>query len=163
MPTSNGFDTSAAPTGLELLLADREITQLLHAYCRHFDRNEPADVVALFTPDAVVDYGPDAPTTSSAAELQSSMARGLREVFAATSHHVTNVEINFIDAATATVESSLHAWHRYHGDAPDGWLWGRYLHTVVTTPDGWRISHLQLLSAGTIDFHRDHMHPLGRR
>lgn len=152
-----------APTGVDRLIAIQDITDVISAYCRHFDRNEPDEVAALFTADAVVDYGPDVPTTTSAAALRASMGAGLVEVFAATSHHVTNIEVSFLDGATASVESALFAWHRYRGPAPDGWLWGRYQHRMVATPAGWRISELTLLGAGAIDFHRDRTHPLGRR
>lgn len=144
-------------------LVDRQaITDLLSAYCRHFDRNQPDDLAALFTPDAVVDYGPDLPTTTSAQQLHVSVSRGLAEVFAATSHHVTNVEVAFDGPDAADVESALYAWHRYHDGSPDGWLWGRYAHRVVRRQDGWRIRSLRLTAAGSIDFHRQRMHPIGR-
>lgn len=151
------------PTGLERLEAIQAIEDVISAYCRHFDRNEPDEVAALFTPDAVVDYGPDVPTTTSVAAFRQSMGRGLAEVFAATSHHTTNTEVTFTDSATAEVESAMYAWQRFHGDQPDGWLWGRYQHTMVATRDGWKIASLRLLAAGHINFHRERTHPLGRR
>ena len=59
--------------------------------------------------------------------------------------------------------SYLYAWHRYADGSPDGELWGRYRHTFVRTDAGWRISELLLEAAGTVDFHRARMHPIGRR
>ena len=39
-------------------LADREeINSLITAYARHMDLNDPDGVAALFTDDAVIDYG----------------------------------------------------------------------------------------------------------
>ena len=56
----------------------------------------------------------------------------------------------------------VDAWHRYHSGAPDGFLWGRYLHRYRRTDTGWRITSLLLQGAGTIDFHRERTHGIGR-
>ncbi len=143
-------------------LADRhEIAELLSAYCDRFDRNDPAGVAALFTPDAMIDYGPDTPTRSGD-ELEASLAQGLTTIFAATSHHLSNLTITFEGADTARSLVYLDAWHRYRDDSPDGYLWGRYLHRFRRTDSGWRITELTLQAAGTIDFHRRSMHGIGR-
>lgn len=143
-------------------LLDRQaITELIYAYCERFDRNDPEGVAELFTPDAVIDYNPDTPDITGA-ELAETIAVGLRDIFAATSHHVSNVMITFEDADTARSLCYVDAWHRYHGDAPDGFLWGRYLHRYRRTGAGWRITSLLLQAAGTIDFHRERMHVIGR-
>lgn len=150
-------------TGTLRELVDRhDITELIHAYCECFDRNDPAGVAALFTPDAVIDYNPDS-STITGAELEAVIAEGLRETFAATSHHVSNVSITFEDADTARSLCYLDAWHRYHDGSPDGFLWARYLHRFRRTDQGWRITELVLQGAGTIDFHRERMHGIGRR
>lgn len=143
-------------------LADRrEIAELIYAYCERFDRNEPDGVAALFTPDAVIDYNPETPSVTGE-ELRASVATGLGEIFAATSHHVSNVSITFEDADHARSLCYLDAWHRYRDGSPDGFLWGRYLHAFVRTGDGWRITELLLQAAGTKDFHRERMHGIGR-
>jgi ketosteroid isomerase-like protein len=145
-------------------LVDRQsITDLIHAYCYHFDRNEPAEVAALFTADATVDYGPESATIVGAGAIASTIAIGLEHTFAATSHHVSNIQITLEDAGRAHAVSYLYAWHRYVDGSPDGELWGRYHHRFVRTGDGWRISELVLTAAGTVDFHRSTMHPIGRR
>jgi len=144
-------------------LADRQaITELIYSYCERFDRNDPDGVAALFTPDAVVDYNPDTPDIAGS-ELAETIAAGLREIFAATSHHVSNVMITFDDCDTARSLSYIDAWHRYRSGAPDGFLWGRYLHRYRRTETGWRITSLLLQGAGTIDFHRERMHGIGRK
>jgi ketosteroid isomerase-like protein len=143
-------------------LADRQaITALIHGYCDCFDRNDPAGVAALFTEDAIIDYNPDTPNIRGA-ELAETIALGLRETFAATSHHVSNISICFEGPDSARSVCYLYAWHRYHSGAPDGYLWGRYLHGFRRTPGGWRISELLLQAAGTRDFHRERMHGIGR-
>ena len=143
-------------------LVDRQaITELIYAYCECFDRNDPDGVAELFTPDAIIDYNPDTPNITGA-EVATTIAIGLRDTFAATSHHISNVMITFESSDTARSLCYVDAWHRYHNGAPDGFLWGRYLHRYRLTEAGWRISSLLLQAAGTIDFHRERMHGIGR-
>ena len=145
-------------------LVDRqEIEGLIHAYCRHFDQNEPELVAALFTRDAVLDYGPEFPNIVGAASVAGAIAVGLEQTFAATSHHVSNIQIAFDGPDRATGLTYLYAWHRYVDGSPDGELWGRYHHRFERTPDGWRIAALVLTAAGSREFHRAAMHPTGRR
>jgi hypothetical protein len=145
-------------------LLDRQaISDLIYAYCDHFDRNEPEQVAALFTADAAVDYGPESATIVGAENIAPTIAIGLERTFAATSHHVSNVRIMFDDTDHARSESYLYAWHRYVDRSPDGELWGRYRHRFIRTVDGWRIAELVLVAAGSEGFHRASMHPIGRR
>jgi ketosteroid isomerase-like protein len=153
------MDLAAAVSDLH----DRQaITDLIHGYCYHFDRNEPAEVAALFSQDATIDYGPEAATIVGRAAIASTIAVGLEHTFAATSHHVSNIQIT-LEGDRAHSVTYLYAWHRYVDGSPDGELWGCYLHRFVRTADGWRISELVLQSAGSVDFHRSTMHPIGRR
>ena len=71
------------------------ITDLLHRYAYHFDRNEPEHVAALFTDDAVIDYGPEFPPIHGRGAVAARIAPGLNTIFAATSHHISNVIIDF--------------------------------------------------------------------
>lgn len=144
-------------------LIDREaITGLIHAYCYNFDRNQPDAVAALFAPDAVVDYGPETPDLVGVPAIRTAIAAGLTNIFAATSHHVSNIVIRFDGPDTATSVCYLYAWHRYHSGAPDGELWAQYHHSFLRDATGWRIARLDLKAAGTKDFHRSTMHPIGR-
>jgi ketosteroid isomerase-like protein len=150
-------------TAVSELLDRQAITDLIHAYCYHFDRNEPEQVAALFSEDATVDYGPEAATIVGGAAIAPTIAVGLERIFAATSHHVSNIQITLDDADRAHAVSYLYAWHRYVDGSPDGELWGRYHHRFERTGDGWRIAELVLTAAGAVDFHRATMHPIGRR
>jgi ketosteroid isomerase-like protein len=87
---------------------------------------------------------------------------GLERTFAATSHHVSNIQLTFEDDDTARGLTYLYAWHRYVDGSPDGELWGRYHHRFERTAAGWKIAELVLTAAGTVDFHRSTMHPTGR-
>ncbi len=153
------MDQSAA---LHHLLDRQSIAGLIHAYCFHFDRNEPDAVAGLFTEDAVVDYGPETADLIGVAAIRAAVSTGLTTTFAATSHHVSNIEIRFDADDVATSICYLYAWHRYHSGAPDGELWGQYHHRFQRAAEGWRISGLVLKAAGQKDFHRATMHPIGR-
>jgi ketosteroid isomerase-like protein len=151
-------------TDLVRELVDRaQIADLVHAYCFHFDNNEPEAVAALFTDDATIDYGPEAETIVGAAAIAPTIAAGLERTFAATSHHVSNIRIELDGADAASAVTYLYAWHRYRDGSPDGELWGRYHHRFRRTEAGWRIAELVLRAAGTVDFHRATMHAIGRR
>ena len=146
---------------LRRMLDRQAIEDLIHSYCECFDRNDPEGVGAVFTADAGTAYTPDTDNIRGAA-MAAAVAVGLRDLFAATSHHISNIRIDFEGPDEARALSYVYAWHRYHGDAPDGYLWGRYRHRFTRTPAGWKISALRLEGAGTRDFHRERMHPIGR-
>lgn len=139
-----------------------QIVELLHAYAFHFDRNEPTEVGRLFDEHATIDYGPEMETIHGSAALTETIAVGLREIFAATSHHVSNPMVTFVDDDTAELIAYLYAWHRYHDGSPDGYLWGQYHTKLRRTGGAWRFTELVLKIAGQLDFHRDEMHGIGR-
>lgn len=150
------------PTPVLREITDRQaITELIYAYCERFDRNDPEGVAELFTDDAVIDYNPDTPNIVGA-DMAATIGIGLRDIFAGTSHHVSNVMITFEGDDAARSLCYVDAWHRYRSGAPDGFLWGRYLHRYRRTEAGWRFTSLLLQAAGTIDFHRERMHGIGR-
>lgn len=145
------------------LLDKSDIADVIHAYCFHFDRAETESVLALFTEDAVVDYGPDVPTLVGLEEIAPMISRGLAEFFAATSHHVSNITVAFDTPDQATSVCYLYAWHRYQDGRPNSELWGQYHHAFRRVGAAWKISNLVLRAAGSDQFHRDMMHPIGRR
>lgn len=140
-----------------------EIADLLHRYAYHFDRNEPEHVATLFTDDAVIDYGPDVAPIRGRAAIVERISPGLEHTFAATSHHISNVLVRFVAPDAATVVAYVYAWHRYHERSEAGHLWGQYRLRTRRTDAGWRISELVLKAVAVTDFHRERMHPIGRR
>jgi uncharacterized protein (TIGR02246 family) len=146
-----------------LMDSDRdEIRSLIHGYCDNFDRNEPEGVAALFTDDATIDYGPDHDPIVGRVAIAPTIAVGLRERFRATSHHVSNIEITFDGDDDARSVSYVYAWHEYV-DGSESELWGRYAHRFRRDDGRWLIAELVLQAAGTRNFHRSRMHPIGRR
>jgi len=128
--------------------ADRlAITRLLHRYCAMLDSMELELVPELFTDDCVVVYGPDERMQSrGAAELASSLRRLWR--FARTSHHLSNVEVEFDGPDAARARSYVLAWHQQ----PDGesrTLYAQYHDRFVRTAAGWRIAERQQLTNGS--------------
>lgn len=156
----NADDTAQS---LRRLLDREEIAEVIHAYCYHFDRAEAEEVLALFAPGATVDYGPDVPTMTGAEEIGPMVSKGLAEFFAATSHHVSNISIRFDGPDRASSRCYLYAWHRYRDGRPESELWGQYHHDFRRIEGRWRIFGLVLRAAGSRDFHRSRMHPIGRR
>jgi hypothetical protein len=147
---------------LRQLLDRQAITDVIHAYCRHVDLVHPGEVAALFTADCTVDYGPGlGPPTTGRVELERRLAAGLPR-FAATSHHVSNIEIVFDDRGdAATTSTYVYAWHRYPDERPDAHVWARYHDRFVRHPPGWRIAERVLRVAGQQDFDVE-WHPIGR-
>lgn len=145
------------------LLHRQAITDAIHAYCRGVDTIDVDTVAALFTQDCVIDYGPGlgAPTTGRA-NVADRLRRGLPR-FAATSHHVSNIEIMFgEDDTSASSITSLIAWHRYPDDRPDAVLWARYHDRWVLEGGRWLIAERILRVAGEENFDVE-WYPIGRR
>jgi len=143
---------------------DRQaVEELVHRYCYYFDRNQPEEFSKLFTEDAVVDYGPELENLIGRAQIYQVVSKGLAETFAATSHHISNFIVTFQSDTSATSNSYLYAWHRYHTKEEIGHLWGGYEHEFVKIEGKWLIKKLKLFGVGTEDFHRDTMHSNGRK
>lgn len=152
---------------LRRVLDRQQLVDLVHAYCRGVDTVDPDLVASLFTDDCVVDYGPGLGTPArGSAELRDRLDGGLPR-FAATSHHVSNIEIVFDDGPDETGDRAtgityLMAWHRYDDGRPDAILYARYHDTFVRRGDGWAIATRTLRVAGQTEFDVA-WHPIGRR
>ncbi len=139
-------------------LVDRQqINDTLIAYCCALDRMDLPAIAVLFTRDCVVDYGPDDRLRShGSAALATSLARMWR--WSRTSHHLSNIQVTFDDASSATAVSYVHAWH----ERPDGstaTILGQYEDRLVRESGGWRIAKRRMLMNGcdagfTVDIHR---------
>ena len=57
---------------------DRQaVEELVHKYCYFFDRNLPEELAALFTEDAVVDYGPEMANLVGRVQILEMVSKGL--------------------------------------------------------------------------------------
>jgi 3-hydroxyacyl-CoA dehydrogenase len=135
----------AGSAGME---ADRiEIMRLLYRYCAMLDSMELELVTELFTRDCVVIYGPDERMQSHGADdLAISLRRLAR--FARTSHHLSNVELDFEGQDAARGRSYVIAWHQ-HPDGRMQTLYAEYHDHFVRTDRGWRIAERRQLTHGS--------------
>jgi 3-hydroxyacyl-CoA dehydrogenase len=135
-------------SGSAMMDGDRlELTRLLHRYCAMLDSMELELVPDLFTADCVVVYGPDERMQSrGAGNLQSSLRRLHR--FARTSHHLSNIDLEFDGDDDARGRSYVLAWHQ-HPDGRTQTLYAEYHDRFVRTGDGWRIAERRQLTHGS--------------
>jgi hypothetical protein len=134
-------------------ILDREaIADLLHGYCRYADLNDPDGIAACFTDDCVADYGPGVGAPARGAEARRAEAARDLSLFAATSHHLSNITVTFDHADRARATSVLYAWHRPRDGGSDWTLWAQYHDVVVRTRSGWRIAERRMLVAGADGF-----------
>lgn len=139
-----------------------EIINQIHSYCFFFDSSDVSGLKGLFTDDAIVDYGPEIGPLSGIDEIIKSISRGLQNTFAATSHHISNIVVEFTGATEAQTKSYVYAWHRYQKKPEIGYLWGQYYHAFRFEEGKWKISRLKLRAVATQNFHRTAMHPVER-
>lgn len=151
--------STVADAGVRQLHDVEAIHRLIFDYAYHLDMNHPEELAALFVADCEVVYGPKFGATGR--EAFAKTLEGIGEYFQGTSHHVTNIVVDFTSADEATARSVLYAWHRYTKDRPDGHVWGQYHDVFVRTDDGWRFKRRELRASGTQDFHAGTL-PIGR-
>lgn len=137
------------------VLRDRQaITEILFQYCRSLDLNDPAGVLGVFSEDCVVElYNGVDGVTRGRDQMRSRLPQRYSN-FAATSHHLSNVQIEFDGQDRATAVSYLYAWHQF-ADSAEGEIWGQYHDVLVRVPEGWRISRRRLQVAGQRNFARN--------
>jgi len=141
-------------------LADRaQIASVMAVYTRCADLNLPDEQVMVFVEDCRVSYHPGTVIegrATLAAMLGESLARFVR-----TSHHVSNIEIDFDGPDSASAQSAVIAWHR-RVDGTEWTLYGRYVDRWVRTTEGWRMSDRELRAAGAVGRDDSVLPPLGR-
>ncbi|MDX1296895.1 MAG: nuclear transport factor 2 family protein [Pseudomonas sp.] len=148
-------------TQLHILVETKAIERLLFTYAFHLDMNQTAELAALFTEDCEVIYGPDG-FGAKGREAYAKTLVGVGSFFKATSHHVSNIVIDFTSPVEANVRSVLYAWHRYNREMPDSHVWGQY-HDVIVLKDGkWQFKRRELRVTGDQDFHVKKTLPIGR-
>jgi hypothetical protein len=119
-------------------LADRlAIAETLALYCRGIDRCDAEQLAAVFTPDALIDYGDGA---RPIAEVIPGLMAGLGAM-RLTQHNISNTVMR-ITGDSAKAETNCVALHLI--PAPEGEVelvvGGRYLDTLVKRDGRWRIA-----------------------
>lgn len=142
------------------LLDERAIERLFYDYSYHLDMNQAEAMAALFVDDCEVSYAPNFGATGMAAYRQT--LEGIGTFFRGTSHHNSNICIDFISDTQATVRSVVLAVHRYAKERPDGILYGQYFDTVVKVDGHWKFKRRELRTAMATDYHVRQSNPIGR-
>ncbi|MBN8866496.1 MAG: nuclear transport factor 2 family protein [Solirubrobacterales bacterium] len=134
-------------------LADRQsIEDVLVEYCYRCDLNDPDGLAMLFTEDCEADYGPGVgPPSVGRAARRDEAARDLA-LFESTSHHLSNVIVEFEGENRARARSVIHAWHRTRAEGPDWNLRAQYHDALVRTADGWKIAARRLVVVDAENF-----------
>ncbi len=131
---------------LQRLLAEHEIERTLTAYCIALDRMDLVSLAALFTDDCVVDYGDNARLKSNGSDaLRQSLERMWR--WTRTSHHLSNVMIDFESNVAAQSTSYVYAWHE-RADGSTATIMGQYLDRLVCQSSHWLIAERHMVMNG---------------
>ncbi|OZC61896.1 hypothetical protein CH306_18205 [Rhodococcus sp. 15-725-2-2b] len=140
---------------VQRLVDERDIERVLFQYAFHLDAADPQSMLPLFVEDLYVAYGPSHGATGAENYLDvlSNDKTGIAAFFAGTSHHVSNIVIDFVNKDTAKVRSVLYAWHKYYRDRPDGIVYAQYHDEFTRTDEGWKISRREQKTAGTENYH----------
>jgi SnoaL-like domain len=145
---------------LARLLDERAIERIVFDYAYFLDMNMPEEMAALFVDDCEVSYAPNFGATGM--EAYKKTLDGIGTFFKATTHHVSNVCVDFTSDTEATVRAVVMAIHRYTKDRPDGTLYGQY-HDVVVKQDGqWKFKTRILKTTMATDYHVKTANPIGR-
>lgn len=146
---------------LERLLDERAIERLLFDYAYYLDMNMPDEMAALFVEDCEVSYAPNFGASGLAAYKKT--LEGIGTFFSATTHHVSNIRVDFDAPDRARVRAVVLAVHRYTRERPDGILYGQYDDVVVKVDGEWKFKNRTLRTTMTTDYHVKASNPIGRQ
>lgn len=139
---------------------ERAIERLLFDYSYHLDMNHPEKLASLFVPDCEVSYAPN--FGAKGIEEYRKTLEGIGTYFRGTSHHNSNIVIDFVSDKEANVRSVVLAIHRYTKERPDGILYGQYFDVVVKANGKWKFKRRELRTTLTVDYHVRAFNPIGR-
>lgn len=151
---------TAALNELEQLFEQRAIERMMFAYSYALDMNQPEILADLFVDDCEVSYAPNFGATGM--EAYKKTLEGIGTFFKGTSHHNSNITVDFVGPAEAEVRSIVLAIHRYQRERPDGILYGQYFDTVVKRDGQWKFKRRELRTTMTTDYHVRAFNPIGR-
>ena len=131
---------------LQKLIDRQKISDILIEYCCAPDRMDLPAIAALFTKDCIVDYGPDKRLQSHGS---SALAKSLERMWrwSRTSHHLSNIQIQFEGSDSSSTVSYVLAWH----ERPDGstaTIMGQYHDRLVREMEDWKIKERRMVMNG---------------
>lgn len=145
---------------LDRIVEERAIERMMYDYSYYLDMNQPEQMATLFVDDCEVSYAPNFGAVGMEAYKQT--LDGIGTFFRGTSHHNSNITIDFVSETEADVRSIVLAVHRYTKERPDGILYGQYFDRVVKTDGQWKFKRRELRTTMTTDYHVRASNPIGR-
>lgn len=147
-------------------LRDRyEIEQVVYDFARYCDDLDFEGVALLFHDDCRWDYGPGAGPVVEGREhveafvreafsnsLEETGSEGVKVRIRKTSHHVSQVAVNFDGPDHAYVESYVFTWHEMSDGGP-GLVWGRWHDQLRRTAVGWKISDRRMILSAVDNYY----------
>lgn len=127
-----------------------DIVDQKHAYLRAADALDPDRMVRDFVSEGfTASYDPTGEPIRGREAIREWYSTRLSTVVSS-SHHVSNVEVEFSDPDTATLRCYLYSWQRFdsHPDTADRHRFARYIDTWVRVEGRWLQSSLTCLVAG---------------
>jgi hypothetical protein len=128
-------------------ISDRlEIEDVLTRYTRAIDEGEWDRLDTVFTPDAQIDYTESGGIAGTFPEAKKWLAETLPAFFTATLHTVGQVSIEYADSGAHPPQSAQVVAYFDNpmlmrsgdGEPTVVEVGGKYHHTMVRTPEGWR-------------------------
>ncbi len=147
-------------TDVERLVEQQAIERMMFDYSYALDMNRPETLAALFVDDCEVSYAPNFGAVGMAAYKKT--LEGIGSFFKGTSHHNSNIVVDFVSPVEAHVRSIVLAIHRYQKERPDGILYGQYFDIVVKRDGAWKFKRRELRTTLTTDYHVRAANPIGR-
>jgi hypothetical protein len=145
---------------LDKMLEQRAIERMMHDYSYHLDMNHPDQLAALFVEDCEVSYAPN--FGAQGMEAYKKTLEGIGTFFRGTSHHNSNIVVDFVSDGEADVRSVVLAIHRYTRERPDGILYGQYFDHVVKVDGQWKFKRRELRTTMATDYHVKASNLIGR-
>jgi len=145
---------------LDKVLEQRAIERMMYDYSYHLDMNHPDQLAALFVEDCEVSYAPN--FGARGMEAYKKTLEGIGTFFRGTSHHNSNIVVDFVSDGEADVRSVVLAIHRYARERPDGILYGQYFDHVVKVDGQWKFKRRELRTTMATDYHVKASNLIGR-
>ena len=147
-------------------LRDRyEIEQVLYDFARYCDDLDFEGVASLFHDECRWDYGPGAGPVVEGREhveafvkeafsssVEQAGPEGVKVRIRKTSHHISQVAVNFDGPDHARTEAYVFTWHEMADGAP-GLVWGRWHDELRRTPSGWKISDRRMILSAVDNYY----------
>jgi hypothetical protein len=131
---------------IQELLDLRAIEQLMIRYADRIDADDPEGAAACFAEDGVGKYWGE---YRGRKEIAARLSKIL-ELFAATSHHLSNVSIQ-LHGDRATAMSYVYAFHRMAGTNDPMHYWGRWVDRLIRVKEGWLFAEREVVGVGSIE------------